>query len=175
MLRELRAENYLDRGARSELRRRLARSHAEGAQARRRCRIRIVATKDAQLIRRYSTSPILAGRSSCRRPINSRSITRCALRDRAVRAARTRRRDRRDKRAAPRVPAAKVEAVIVDAVRRHIGHDAPIDDTVRRGHREAAEYQGPSLAIRRRIARTVLVTIPITAPLDGALACACVG
>jgi site-specific DNA recombinase len=28
-----------------------------------------------------------------------------------------------------RVPAAKVEAVIVDAVRRHIGHDAPIDNT----------------------------------------------
>jgi hypothetical protein len=28
-----------------------------------------------------------------------------------------------------RVPAAKVEAVIVDAVRRRIGHDAPIDNT----------------------------------------------
>jgi site-specific DNA recombinase len=28
-----------------------------------------------------------------------------------------------------RVPAAKVEAVIVDSVRRHIGHDAPIDNT----------------------------------------------
>jgi site-specific DNA recombinase len=27
------------------------------------------------------------------------------------------------------VPAAKVEAVIVDSVRRHIGHDAPIDNT----------------------------------------------
>jgi site-specific DNA recombinase len=27
------------------------------------------------------------------------------------------------------VPAAKVEAVIVDSVRRHIGHDAPIDTT----------------------------------------------
>jgi site-specific DNA recombinase len=28
-----------------------------------------------------------------------------------------------------RVPAAKIEAVIVDAVRRHIGPDAPVDDT----------------------------------------------
>jgi ribosomal protein L34E len=28
-----------------------------------------------------------------------------------------------------RVPAAKIEAVIVDSVRRHIGHDAPIDNT----------------------------------------------
>jgi hypothetical protein len=28
-----------------------------------------------------------------------------------------------------RVPAAKVEAVVLDAVRRHIGHDAPIDNT----------------------------------------------
>ena len=28
-----------------------------------------------------------------------------------------------------RVPAAKVEGVIVDAVRRHIGHDAPTDNT----------------------------------------------
>jgi hypothetical protein len=27
------------------------------------------------------------------------------------------------------VPAAKVEAVVLDAVRRHIGHDAPIDNT----------------------------------------------
>jgi len=28
-----------------------------------------------------------------------------------------------------RVPAAKVEAVIVDSVRRHIGHDAPVENT----------------------------------------------
>src|SRR5271168_5166069 len=28
-----------------------------------------------------------------------------------------------------RVPAAKIEAVVLDAVRRHIGHDAPIDNT----------------------------------------------
>src|ERR1700675_3599180 len=28
-----------------------------------------------------------------------------------------------------RVPAAKVEAVVLDAVRRHVGHDAPIDNT----------------------------------------------
>jgi site-specific DNA recombinase len=27
-----------------------------------------------------------------------------------------------------RVPAAKIEAVVLDAVRRHIGHDAPIDN-----------------------------------------------
>src|SRR5271169_4360988 len=28
-----------------------------------------------------------------------------------------------------RVPAAKIEAVVLDAVRRHIGHDAPVDNT----------------------------------------------
>jgi hypothetical protein len=28
-----------------------------------------------------------------------------------------------------RVPAARIEAVVLDAVRRHIGHDAPIDNT----------------------------------------------
>jgi hypothetical protein len=27
------------------------------------------------------------------------------------------------------VPASKVEAVIIDALRRHIGHDAPVDNT----------------------------------------------
>jgi hypothetical protein len=28
-----------------------------------------------------------------------------------------------------RVPAAKIEAVVLDAVRRHVGHDAPVDNT----------------------------------------------
>ena len=29
----------------------------------------------------------------------------------------------------PRVPATKIEAVVADSVRRHIGHDAPIGNT----------------------------------------------
>jgi hypothetical protein len=52
-----------------------------------------------------------------------------------------------------RVPAAKIEAVVLDAVRRHIGHDAPVDNTELIKVTPGRLWKSVQSSARRRLAK----------------------